>query len=774
MTGVPASEHRVPLGRTGWSLWRESALRGAGFPAERFTAICDDELATAADQLDDHVPATGELYAKVFAHATDRLSAVIRSTAAESAFREAVTWQNPGLVRDCLDKAAAGEPRNVRGRYHELTIATYLQRYCLKNDTVGFFGPVGWARLGPEDIGVCVEPGPVLLARRTTYFESWAVDAVAGVIAARPEVWPWLRPVLALSATVAGSVLRLPFRKPETLSAVEVRVLRQCDGRRTVRDITGDPPQPTITAALLRLRECGAVRIDLHGPLVTRPERALAQRIEAIGDETVRTRALAPLDELVEARDAVSAAAGDPGRLVPATAALSGTFERLTGSASTRREGGMYAGRTLVYEDTLRAGAVHIGQRALDNLAAPLGLLLDSAAWLANAVAERYKEKALAAHAAELARTGGREMPLLQLLASVMPELGRLTAGNPQSETVDEVVAEFQRRWRRVLASDGWDVTDRQRVSADAIAGGVAREFATGPPLWSGANWCSPDVMLDAADPAALTRGDVDFVLGELHCACNTLESQFFAAQHPEPDRLRDAAVDSGLTRRVFIVPRQDSPLATSRMTRAAELMLPSYTYLCIGAESMAPPPGATVLSAADLVVRRRGDELIVCHRTAGGEYPFLEVAGEPLTALTADRFQPFDGGRHRPRVTIDRLVVSREAWTVPAAEAAWASVKDERRRFAQARRWRTALGLPERAFLRVPVERKPMAVDFRSLPLVNLLAKSIRRTVEAGAGSVTITEMLPDLDRLWLRDAHGARYTAELRMVALRDTARR
>lgn len=60
------------------------------------------------------------------------------------------------------------------------------------------------------------------------------------------------------------------------------------------------------------------------------------------------------------------------------------------------------------------------------------------------------------------------------------------------------------------------------------------------------------------------------------------------------------------------------------------------------------------------------------------------------------------------------------------------------------------------------------MAVDFRSLPLVNLLAKSIRRTAEAGAGTFTITEMLPDTDRLWLHDAAGARYTAELRVVAV------
>ncbi len=754
------ADRHAPLGPTGWVLWRDACLRGAGFPAERFLDLCDDELA-AADALDDGVPATGEQYAKVFAAAADRLTAVIRRTAAEPTFREAVTWQNPALVRDCLDKAAAGEPRNVRGRNHELTIASYLQRYCLKNDTVGFFGPVGWARIGTGDTGVSMAPGPDLLSRRTTYFEDWAVGAVAEVIAARPEVWPWLRPRVVPSARLTGRVLRLPFRRATTLTVAEVRVLGRCDGRRTVRDIAGDPPDPGTVAVLLRLWEQGAVRIDLNGALVSFPERDLAEHIDTIPDASVRARARAPLDELVRARDAVSAAAGDPDRLALASAALADTFHRITGGAATRRAGGAYAGRTLVYEDAVRAVEVDLGRRVTDRLAAPLGLLLDSAQWLANTIGERCEARARRL----MDQAGGDAMPYLQVLTAVMPEVARPGAGGVESALVEDVVAEFQRRWRLVL--DLQDGTRRHRVAAGAIADAVAREFATGPPRWSGARWHSPDVMLVAEDDAALTRGDVDFVLGELHCASNTLESRFLVTQHPAPDRLRAAAEASGLDRRVVTIPRRDSPFATSRMSHPDELMLPGYTYVCIGAESIEPPPGARMVSALDLVVQRRGDDLVV-RGPDGGGCAFLEAAGEPLSVLVADAFRPFGGERHRPRVAIDRLVVGREAWRFPAREVDWAFVKDERRRFALARRWRAVVGLPERGFVRVPVERKPMAVDFRSLPLVNLLAKSVRRTAEAGPGAVTVSEMLPDLDRLWLRDAGGRRYTAELRLVAV------
>lgn len=68
--------------------------------------------------------------------------------------------------------------------------------------------------------------------------------------------------------------------------------------------------------------------------------------------------------------------------------------------------------------------------------------------------------------------------------------------------------------------------------------------------------------------------------------------------------------------------------------------------------------------------------------------------------------------------------------------------------------------------FFRVPVELKPTAVDFRSIVLVNLFAKQIRQTRAAGHTEFTVTEMLPDLDQLWLADREGQRYTAELRCV--------
>ena len=52
------------------------------------------------------------------------------------------------------------------------------------------------------------------------------------------------------------------------------------------------------------------------------------------------------------------------------------------------------------------------------------------------------------------------------------------------------------------------------------------------------------------------------------------------------------------------------------------------------------------------------------------------------------------------------------------------------------------------------------------------MLANAVRRlTTQAGEGEgrlVQISEMLPSFEQLWLRDAEGRGYTAELRLTAV------
>ena len=89
-------------------------------------------------------------------------------------------------------------------------------------------------------------------------------------------------------------------------------------------------------------------------------------------------------------------------------------------------------------------------------------------------------------------------------------------------------------------------------------------------------------------------------------------------------------------------------------------------------------------------------------------------------------------------------------------------STRTKRRRAAQRI---CALAAIAGACAILPVD--PAAADFRSIVLVNLFAKHIRRTQAAGHAEFTVTEMLPDLGQLWLTDRESRRYSSELRIIA-------
>ncbi|MEY9933122.1 hypothetical protein ABH926_007775 [Catenulispora sp. GP43] len=777
MTDEQVSIRSVPLGETGWRLWCDAVLRSAGFAAEEVAAIRDLDLAAAADSdsdsnshsgsdsSPDSDPDPGSGYRAAYAAASARLAAATTRIAADPRFREAVAWQNPDLVGHCLDKVAAGVARNSRGRQLEAGVISYLQRYALKNDTIGFYGPVGWARLDPDAPGFQSRPGPELLAGRTTHFEMWAVDEVARAFAARPDVEQWLTPTRSPAVTVLSRTLYRPRGRPVPLTGDELAVFEFCDGDRTVADVLRTAAEHGVAApetALKRLVALAALRIGLEGPVDAWPERGLRHRIARIGDARLRDDLLAALDSLIAARDAAAEAA-DAESVVAATRTLGARFREITGGDDTRRAGQAYAGRTLLYQDSRRDVEVVAGTPVLDALAAPLGLVLDSVRWLVAECGRAFRTLLTGAFRAECVRSGHDELPLPLLLARCGPDL---TADDGPPCAARAVMAEFQQRWQRIL---GFGDDDRRITAASAdLAAGVAREFGGATVPWCGAGRHSPDLMIAAASAQHVASGDFLLVLGELHVAVTSVEGRGFVEQSPDPGSLLAAVEQDYATGRIVAVHPKDSPFVTSRAAPPTALPSDRFTYWTWSETPPALDPPGPWIPGADLVVRERDGAVLVATRSTGAEYDLLEVLGEILSAAVANTFRPIAAGPHSPRVTVDRLVMARETWRFPAEELAWAFVSDDADRYRQARRWRAGHGLPERVFARTGSGTKPTAVDFTSPALVGMLARTARRAAGTGQAMVTLSEMLPDVSGLWLSDAAGKRYTSELRVVAV------
>ena len=141
-------DHHVDL-TDDWSLWRDFAVRSSGFPVEGLATFGADEGA--------------------------RLAEVAR----DPAFREAVAWQSRESLRRAVNKLAEGAPGSPSRRRRWMdVVGSYWQRYCSKNDTIGFFGPLAWGSFAEQGDAIAVRSG-ALERERVVHLETWAVEAVA-------------------------------------------------------------------------------------------------------------------------------------------------------------------------------------------------------------------------------------------------------------------------------------------------------------------------------------------------------------------------------------------------------------------------------------------------------------------------------------------------------------------------------------------------------------------------------------------------------------------
>ena len=728
------------------------------------------EAFQAAREIEDSLRVT---FHERFKAVVSNISYSIRDVAQTDRFREAIIWQNRQALHTAvgplLRKPPHAATRGSKQRQYEELIANYLQRYCLKNDTIGFFGPVGWAKLVSEGEAMIAMPGHSLLAKREVYFEPWCIDVLASKLAESKAIRLWAAPRRMPFIRVEGAMLYLGSSQASELSPKHAALLKACNGDCTaseiaeqmVSDLSGNFRRVVdVYRALWELNDLALISWALDVHIDAHPERALRRLLDRVEQESLRSKALQALSELEQGREMVASAAGDAEKLDKALGDLGDTFTRLTGAASTRGAGKTYAGRTLVFEDCRRDIEVNIGPEVLNELGPPLSLLLTSARWTTYKMAQIYR-KAFTQIYVDIARkTGSRIVDGVAFWLAAQPLLDT-EVGSP-ADTIGSMLRE---RWFNVLSMPPGE--SRVEYKTEDLRPRVLAAFNAPNSGWQFARYHSPDVMIAAPSVEAIRQGNYQLVMGELHCAINTLGSSLFLEQHPcQEELLRAVDIDLSQPRLVAVMPKS---MPNANLRTRHELQSPKDLRVILAHDSI-PDPGIQGVPISDIIVEYRGGELIA--RTRDGRFSFeiIEALGDILSTYVVDCLKLTLPDNHTPRVSIDRLVVWRESWRFYASEAEFACEKEETQRFLAARRWANQRGIPRFAFVKVPVETKPFYVDFDSPIYVEIFTKMIRRTTENGGAQklVTLSEMLPAADQTWLPDAEGQKYTSELRIVAL------
>jgi hypothetical protein len=711
-------------------------------------------------------------YRQEYERSVQRTSTEILAIARDDRFREAVIWQNRRAFHTALRQidrdGSDGYRRGTKQRQHEELVASYLQRYCVKNDTIGFFGPVGWAEFQDQGSSIETRHGREFLSDRRLCFEVWCIDAIGEALSRDEGVRVWLPPRLLPVYRLSANELHSPFGPPTVLSAPEAGLLRICDGRRSASDIAaslvnGGPgpfkQKEDVYRLLAELRDRLIISWVLEAPAVSHPEATLKSAVEQIKDAEVRRRVSRVVSEIESARHNVSLASGQPDRLDRAMAEFETTFTRLTGVAATRSHGQLYAGRTLLYEDCRRGVSIDIGPEIRESLSGPLSLVLASARWFTAAVAAVYRRAFKQVYSGLASETRSQAVELAHFWRVAGPMIQ-----SDEAFLLKGLLHSFQERWSDVLSIP--DGRSRVRYKSDELRPVVLAAFKTARPGWKLARYHNPDVMICAPNVDAINRGDYEFVLGEAHAGTNTLNAPLFIEMHDTPQRLRDAfEADIPEARLTGAIPKH-SVNATGRLLPA---WLPAKDFRVDMAPGAYVGSHSQVLPISEMVVEERDKGLIIRTRDGRLSFDVIEGLSDALRGPVAETFQMMLPKAHTPRINFDRLVVCRETWRFPVSEISFAVQKEGVDRFAEAIRWSHALSLPRYCFVKAPVEVKPFYVDFSSPIYVDILARLVRKSLEADKDAViTISEMLPAHDQTWLLDSAGQRYTSELRIVAL------
>lgn len=815
----PCAGHSLPLPGGGWSAWRTAGLRGAGFAASLVATLNDAETATAADryhqaedlvartraaaldalrELSARTPASerplirarrrrvgkgtvsqadGDHERRVFEalaaldharRALERAYALGRSAGedallrvlADSRFREAAIWQNHHAFR--LACRRLSQPRVDVNRQRAIHyLAMLVQRYGAKNDSVGFFGPVGWASLAEHQQAVIVERAPEVIATRNVYFEGWCLDALVDRLNDMPGVRVWAAPRLNAGVWRNGGDVYLPLVGKVNLTAAQHTLLQWCDGQRTadaiVKGILASREHPQTEADLLvALERLAAMKVIVWRLEVApqlHPERELEERLARIEDADLRATCTAPLAALLRARERVAAAAGQPEILADRLDELETVFSAHAGKQATRRPGETYAARGLVYEDCRRAGTVSVGRPVLERLGPPLSVVLDGARWAAERFGEAMRVQIRRCFTELCVANGSDEVDghLLFSHVGMLPERTLI-------EMFREVRRAYQAQWQAILIPDG-DVRPIRRKVAE-VADRAAESFRIAT-TWTRSVYFSPDVLIAARGPEAIEQGILHGVLGEVHITNSLLWSALFA-QHPDQRSVIDALAADAEGQTVMSV-QQPKAGWIARMNVAAHA--PSawrYEYeadLPSLAGCRAAPAGKFFAAQRDGVVK-------LCARDGSVEVDAVELFVGPVCRQVNRIVAEFlPRSSHQQRIAIGDLVIARERWYLMPGMMPFLQARDPARCYAAARAWAGECRMPDAVFYKSPAERKPCYLDWRSPLYVEIFVKLMKRL--RPDAQIRIEEMLPSFDELWLTDALGASYTSELRIVA-------
>jgi len=621
---------------------------------------------------------------------------------------------------------------------------SYAQRFCTKNDTCSFFGPIAWGRFSDSQDSVSiVHPPGSWLSQRKTFFESWVMQRIVTRINSECPLPKRLPLMLNAGCYLHHDVLYYPLEKTRRLTGRTLAVLQKLNE-------SGAVINEEQLSQKLNFDSHPLIQHLIDAGIVQRGFQLSPRDPEAL--EQLRHKMVAfhlPVDfvarwsdcfhRLMASREAYSR--GDITQRQQALLTINQTLNQ-AGISLARESGKMYIGRYPLYEDCARASRVIFSrelQQHINNDFAPLMYLYR---WLTRATAFLLHQEWLSVFQGCLQKvSSGDSVSLLLFLQALQPQQSSI-----QQQVYQRVLTMLEKAWQPLFTSSQQEELVLEPHQIEQVMTTLEQQCPAVVDFEVlGDSFHSPDFMLAAASLDALNQGEYQLVIGETHPAVHTLSQPVAAPFSPYLAEIEQEVARLFGRERVMLA---DSPESYQRshidwplIDHYSQLILPS------GGGCVTPDKRYAVGRAR---VRCEKNRLTVLDIAGVFQEDLLCVNGTPLHQLLFHLAGDIIPRSEPRRIRFNRTIYKRRSWTF-GSESWPVALPDEFDTFIQWQSWRQSHDLPLRVFIKCDSEPKPLFVDFDNPLSLDALMTALKK-----AKVSLVSEMLPAPEALWFNDARG------------------
>jgi hypothetical protein len=704
----------------------------------------------------------GHKLARAFSDEVQTIRDKLFMRLSDSLIQEAIFLSNPESlerIRSLLSKGAS-QQLNARTRQHLRLAWNYIQRLCAKNDTASFYGPMAWGRFD-KDSRPSLQFGTKSSSDdwincRAVFFEYWVIARLSEVISKDPEVRQYLPIRLNPGCDIVDRTLSFPINRTVRLSKQTAYLVCEIASAgfggitvesllKIVRNSSLSPGQ--ISSAIEPLIAKGVIERQLEIPLgVHQPEEVLRQKLQNLPDQCLaKDFWLAAIDHLCEMRDNYQVA-----DLPTRQAILVSARDQLLKMSVdiTRDSGKMYVGRSFFYEDCERNIFVEIGGDLSHEIEASLKPVSDLFTSVATAVASILSQYYLEI----FTELGGTDTNSVDFIAFY----SRAQKANLIEKVINDVRPLLRGAWQAILAER---FEDEEIALSKADLDHIVEQFTVfGADAFKtttlGVKIQSPDIMIAAPNMDAINDGSYWIVLGEVHPGVHTVSQPVAQPFCPNVSGIKSEVKAILSPGRLILA---DNQLTYQRSNidwldcqYLSQLVLPGTIGRC-SEERLIPSGRCRIIQVSK--------KLVLEDRKTGKTEDLVTVIPGDFHRILFDLAGDILGSGLSARLVYRKIILKRKTWCVDTSGIPDVNNPGEEWiAFAALRQWANAMGLPRWVFVKSPSETKPIYVDFDNPLAVDLFLKIARQT-----GSVSVSEMRPSPNELWLKESRG-RFCSEIR----------